>query len=144
MAITRDEAGDVAYYGEDEVFRWRIGEALMRLPDDVARFALARCRFVSVGRATHGMVLPGRIGTHHYERRSRNMWIILLDENVAEANVHSAIAHEIAHAWRRDDRLGEPPKDCEEQTARLVEKWGFTGIGADPRHCEGTVEPDQT
>jgi len=142
------------YLGEDLDLRTIIIDTLQRLPRDVARFALEHCRFVSVGRATLGITLPGRVGTssHHRqtswrvipaylhrllgisdrEETSEHIWIIVLDERMAFDDVQSVIAHEIAHAWLGHDRLGNPPEDCEVQTARLVQQWGFTGIGADP------------
>ena len=46
--------------------------------------------------------------------------------------VHAWIAHEIGHAWRDDNRIGEAPEDCEVKTCELAQQWDFTGDGADP------------
>ena len=126
------------YWGEDPDLSARIVSAINQLPDRVAAFALERCTFVSVGRATLGIVLPGRVGV--LNRRSRNVWIIVLDERMSPKDVDGVIAHEIAHAWRGDDRLGMMPKDCEVKTAQLVKEWGFTGTGADEKfHAEWSM-----
>jgi hypothetical protein len=118
---------------------------LLKLPQDVRDFALERCRFVSVGKGAAGITLPGRIGSHAYDKRTRNMWLIVLDDNEPAEQVEATIAHEIGHAWRHDDRLDMPPEDCEEQTAELARSWGFTGRGADPEfqkeHCTHTRCP---
>ena len=89
----------LAYYGEDPDLDVHITRVISRLPSKVATFALDRCCFLSVGRATAGMVLPGRIGVHAIEKHSRNVWIILLYVRISPDDLHSVIAHEIAHAW---------------------------------------------
>ena len=130
--------GNLMYWGEDPDLSARIVGVMSQLPDRVAAFALERCGFVSVGRASLGITLPGRIGVHN--GRSRNVWIIVLDEKMSPKDVNGVIAHEIAHAWRGDDRLGMTPKDCEVKTAQLVKEWGFTGIGADVKfHAEWSM-----
>jgi len=40
---------------------------IKQLPDDVRYFALDRCVFISVGRISKGLILPGRIGVHLLE-----------------------------------------------------------------------------
>ena len=122
---------NLMYWGEDPDLRARIVSVMNQLPDRIAAFALERCGFVSVGRASLGIILPGRVGVHN--GRSRNVWIIVLDERMSPEDVDGVIAHEIAHAWRGGDRLGMMPKDCEVETARLVKEWGFTGTGADEK-----------
>ena len=112
---------------------------------DAKRFALDRCTFTSVGHDIVGMTLPGRIGVHSAERRSRNVWIIVvLDQELGE-EFQTTIAHEIAHAWLGHDRCGELPDDCEEQAAKLAKSWGFTGHGADEgsRERRAQREPDR-
>ena len=126
---------NLLYWGADPDFSARIVSVMNRLPDQVTAFALERCGFVSVGRASLGITLPGKIGVHN--GRSRNVWIIVLDERMSPEDVDGVIAHEIAHAWRGDDRLGMMRKDCEVKTAQLVKEWGFTGTGADVKfHAE--------
>jgi len=93
-------ARDLAYYGDDESTRRVRVEAIYRLPPDVREFACQRCRFSSVGGANVGMVLPGRIGTHHWSRRSRNIWLVLLCERaMRRKDAEAIVGHEIAHAW---------------------------------------------
>ena len=127
---------EVAYYGENPLMQGLIAATIARLPRDVSVFALDRCRFVSVGVGASGITLPGRIGVHGVEHRSRNCWIIVLDDRVAHDQIQSMIGHEIAHAWLGHDRLGETPEDCERQAALLTGKWGFVGDGADPEFCD--------
>ena len=135
-------ASDLAYYGEDEELRVHIALVLSRLPDRIVRFALDRCVFLSVGRTTSGMVLPGRITVHHHERRSRNRWLVLLDENMP--NDDSIIAHEIAHAWLRHDRLSADDQQLwERDAAETAKSWGFVGRGCDVEYCEAPYKTDK-
>jgi hypothetical protein len=119
------------YYGENFEMRMDIVRTILKLPEPVRNFALDRCRFVSVGKGVAGITLPGRIGSHEVEKRTRNMWIIVLDDSESREQMECSIAHEIGHAWRADDRLGNPTVDCEVQTGLLVHEWGFRGRGAD-------------
>ena len=129
-------AYDLAYYGEDPITERLIVEAISRLPERVAEFALDRCRFLSVGLVTLGMAMPGKVCSHPFERRTRNMWLILLAEGLPDEDAHSIVAHEIAHAWLGHDRLSvELPTECERDAATLTYEWGFTGKGADPGYC---------
>jgi hypothetical protein len=85
------------------------------------------------------MVLPGRIGVHHYEKRSHNCWLIILDEKSIEDD--SVIAHEIAHAWLRHDKLSaEDQETWEVDAANLTKSWGFEGRGSDADFCEGPYQ----
>ena len=131
-------ANDLLYYSDNETIRVLIIATICRLPDEVAEFALDRCNFVSIGEegTGYGIVLPGRIGVHPGERRSKNIWIIVLAENLPDEDSHSIIAHEIAHAWLGHDRVGEIPEDCETQASDLVRQWGFTGRGANLKPVE--------
>ena len=134
--MTFDDAHhDLVYYGEDRDLHRQIIETVLQLPERVGRFALDRCRFLSVGESVYGMTLPGRIGLSAGPgRRSRNMWIILLADPLPEEHALSIIADEIAHAWLKHDRLGNPPKDCEIEAANMTLAWGFTGKGADAEY----------
>lgn len=125
------------HHGDDEALNSAIVETIGRLPEDVAEFALEHCIFLSVGRAAYGMTLPGRVVTRRSRwKTTRNQWLILLAEDVPDDDLPSFIAHEIAHAWRKDDRLSpDLPDDCETETALLVKSWGFEGRGADPDYC---------
>ncbi len=123
------------YYGDDPLLLTRITNTIRNLPADVAAFAIDRCAFVSVGRVAAGWTLPGRIGVHPSQRRSRNMWIIVLLESLPPEDANGAIAHEIAHAWLGHDMIVGLPEDGETQAASMVAEWGFTGIGSDPEYC---------
>jgi len=123
------------YHGEDAELQSRIVKVLAQLPDEVVAFVLGRCTFLSTGRVTSGMVLPGRLGLHPTEKRSRNFWLILLDENIATDD--SVIAHEIAHAWLRHDKLSADDQETWEKDAAILTKsWGFEGRGSDVDYCE--------
>jgi hypothetical protein len=125
-------AYDVSYYGDFDATQAAVVIAVSRLPAEVAEFVFDRCRFLSVGRGINGMVLPGRIGTDH-KGASENVWLILLHDNALSDYGEAAqgiVAHEIAHAWLRHDRLSEVPEDCEIAAAQLARDWGFTGRGA--------------
>ena len=126
---------EVAYYGDDPELHLWIRRTLIKLPVEVARFVIDRCSFASVGRVNFGLILPGRIGVHVVERRSRNTWVIILSENLPASEEESVIAHEIAHAWLGHDRLAEMSNDVEIEAANLTKKWGFSGRGANPDYC---------
>lgn len=125
---------DLMYFGEDNELRRLIAETIFRIPESAGRFALRNCAFVSVGRVTAGITLPGRIGVDPSTERPDNQWLIVLAEVFSSREeAMGVIAHEIGHAWRGDDRLGvDTPEDCEIQTATLARDWGFGGSGADP------------
>ena len=132
------------YYGEYEAVERTIVETICRLPDPIARFALDRCRFLSVGASVYGMTLPGRAGVASWpEQRSRNIWLIVLADPLPDDSSHSIVAHEIAHAWLKHDRLGFPPEDCEIQAAETAKIWGFIGKGADSNYCNAPFISDR-
>ncbi len=109
------------YYCDDTDTKKLISETISLLPEDVADFATDRCRFLSVGRDAYGMVFPGSIGVDPYTKRTRNVWLILLSENLKKKDAHSIVAHEIAHAWLQHDRMSpDVPRDCEVQAADLT------------------------
>lgn len=122
----------IAYLGESEFTRAHIANAVSRLPGDVQDFACERCRFVSVGEGAMGITLPGSIGVNAHEKRSRNMWIIVLDDRIPVEELDGVVAHEIAHAWLGHNRCEEVTVDDEVAAATLTREWGFTGRGADP------------
>ena len=129
-------AYDVEYLGYDNATEVLICETVVRLPSDVAEFVFDRCRFVSVGKAALGTVLPGYVGTHPLEKRNDNMWLVVLGEEFKEKDAHSIVAHEIAHAWLGHDRLAKDVTvEVEVEACRLVQEWGFTGLGTDVKHC---------
>jgi len=126
---------NLSYYGEDQHLFDCIVRTVQKLPDQVAHFAIDRCRFLSVGRSCWGMTMPAYIATHNVEKRTRNIWLILLEELIPDDEIDSAIAHEIAHAWLKHDRMGDFPEDGEIAAANLTRRWGFSGKGTDPEYC---------
>lgn len=114
---------NLTWYGEDAEMERVIVETLLRLPEDVRRFASEECLFVSVGGGAHGTANP----LHFPE--ARDLWLIALSEVGPSDSLHSVVAHEIAHAW-----LGHRGQGAEEDEAaayKQAQAWGFTGIGAD-------------
>jgi hypothetical protein len=79
-------------------------ETLCRLPVPVAAFALRACTFVGVGAGVYGAAFPGR--TVHAPGRSD--WLLVIDQGTPDKDLHSVIAHEIAHARRKDDFFPKP------------------------------------
>jgi len=62
-------------------------------------------------------------------------WLIVLDERLAGHSLETATAHEVGHAWLDHD-LGDTSTTHEEVEAEvraLVRKWGFRGLGAEPK-----------
>ncbi len=122
-------ANNITYCCDDSTLAALIIQTAARLPRDVRAFVFDRCVFLSAGRMLYGMVLPGATA-------KPETWIILLSERMHGDDLHSFIAHEIAHAWLGHDRLSpEVPVDHETQAANLAQQWGFIGRGADARHC---------
>lgn len=127
---------DVQYHGESEWLYACIRKFLQTVPGDVARFAIRRCVFISVGKVSRGITLPARIAADEFSRRTRNMWLIVLDERIGQKEVLALIAHEVAHAFLKHDRLSpEMPESCEVDAALLAKSWGFSGKGTDPEFC---------
>lgn len=102
-----EAAYDLRYYGENRDMERLIIETIVRLPYEISEFACERCRFISVGKGINGITLPGRIGGHFLEKKSKNKWIILLDDNLikSEKNAQSVIAHEIVMAQTSADEM---------------------------------------
>ena len=94
---------EIAYYGDDPELGIAITETVTGLPKNIWEFVIETCAFLSVGETCNGMVVAGRIGVHPRERRSRNMWLVILAENMLSDDKYSIIAHEIAHAWLKHD-----------------------------------------
>lgn len=95
----------------------------------------------TVGVAIWGITLPGRLGVHAVDHKTRNMWLVVLQkgENLSDEDADSIIAHEIAHAWLRHDRYRmDIGIEGEAQAANQTRDWGFSGIGTDVDHCTGT------
>lgn len=135
---------DLMYLGEDVRTEHVIAETLVRLPDTVRAFALERCVFLSVGWAASGLTFPGGIGVDPETRRSRNVWLIVLEEQAPRDALASVVAHEVAHAWLRHDRLSdELPEDHEVKAAELARRWGFTGRPADPSFWQARLDRER-
>ena len=50
---------ELSYYGDDAEIESYLVKVIDQLPQDVASYVLEHCSFLSTGRATSGMVLPG-------------------------------------------------------------------------------------
>ena len=133
--LSIEEIADrLAYYGQREKTRECIIHAISKLPTQAQIFSLDRCAYLSIANDS-GMVLPGKIGVHASDRTSRNMWLILLSDELS-ADGEGVVAHEIAHAWLKHDRLGDIPESGERDAAMLAKSWGFEGRGTDPEFCD--------
>jgi hypothetical protein len=133
--------GRLMHYGEDRQIRRWIVETVARLPQEACEFACDRCVFLSIGRTVQGLTLPAHIATHVREKRTRNMWFVLLDERLPDDDAHSIIAHEVAHALLRHDFVDadvplEAYAEAEASVAEKVKEWGFTGQGAEASPME--------
>jgi hypothetical protein len=136
---------DLMYLGEDARTEHVIAETLVRLPSVVREFALARCVFISIGWAASGITLPGSVGVDPASRRSRNVWLIVLEERAPRDLLASVVAHEVAHAWLHHDRLSdELPQDHEVRAAELAHRWGFSGRPADPAFWQRKLDRERT
>jgi hypothetical protein len=129
--------GELTYLGSSELTEPALVCALVRLPEEVRTFGLERCRFLSVGQGALGCTVPGRVGVDDFTKRTRNVWIILLEDDPPENEpLESTIAHEVAHAWSGHD-FAEPHDarqvdPFEVDAATLARSWGFEGPAADP------------
>lgn len=124
--------------GEVDLAR-AIVRTVARLPVEVREYVYEKCKFIDCGGNTRGHVLPG------YWLADAE-WIIVLDAGMLgdldEESVMGVIAHEIGHAWLKDDFFNPPVAfpDNEIRTANQARAWGFTGEGADPEHYRAAVE----
>ena len=131
---------DLVYHADDKEVWTVLVKTIARLPEEVRRFALDRCQYISAGRGAWAYVIPlPTLGTTADESKSH--WLVVIDETTPAKELQCAIAHEIAHAWRGD--IGRDAKDTEAMeraTALLVKEWGFEGAGADPDHPQKSKE----
>jgi hypothetical protein len=98
-------------------------EVASALPPNVARFAMSQCTFIGFDRHTRGLALRAY-------RVQRGGSLIVLDEMASIWDLHSIVAHELAHAWLHHDGRDESGTH-EREACALVQEWGFNGIGAD-------------
>ena len=64
--------------------------------------------------------------------------ITLIVNQQGSGDAPSIVAHEIAHAWLRHDRLSlDVTSECEGEAAALTLEWGFDGLGTDIAHLGG-------
>ncbi len=122
----------VRYYGDDSQTQVAICRTVERLPKDVQSFVFDDCVFMSVGRASLGLVMPPDRDDELYWARDR--WLIFLADELPEEDVDGIIAHEIAHALLGHNRFelfvpGDTER-TEQEVADQVKAWGFTGRGA--------------
>lgn len=124
----------LALYGCDAI-RPEIVRAVSRVPEEVQTFAAERCAFLALPDGLDGAVWPGRIATH-FHGSDADAWIVLLDSPLPEDAGEAVVAHELAHAFLRHDKLGQgDAAEIERQAAELARAWGFTGYTTDPEHC---------
>jgi hypothetical protein len=135
-------AYELRYFGDDQEIYQALVATIMRLPQDVAEFVLERCSFVSVGGETWAQTMPVWALVRDLESIPENVWVITLSEKLSAEDLHSIIAHEIAHAWlkhgewlKHGKTIYKPP-DAESQAANQARDWGFTGKGADAEFCD--------
>ena len=104
----------------DEALTRALVETVIRLPENVREYVCNECRFVEVD---YVRTIPGA---------QRVQWVILLSPNMPADHVHSLIAHEIALVWLQ---RRHPTRPCtlglDLAAAKLVQRWGFEGQGAD-------------
>jgi hypothetical protein len=111
---------DLAPWVDDPTLAQIIVETVLRLPDEVLEFVCAQCTFVWFGRNTLAHTAPAR----YFSRP----WVIHLSPQLSLLEAHTAVAHEIAHAWLGHTELMPL---YEAAAASLAQSWGFTGPGAD-------------
>jgi hypothetical protein len=160
----------IAFYCDHPGIHSLIAKTVSKLPDEVAVYACCQCIYLSIGDETfNGVVLPGRIAhpttvdiaqmiaeaprgsdisalTDYVDQVESRLqrWIVLLNESiVGSEDAESIVAHEIAHAWLRHDRLGlDVSSDSEREAEELTGEWGFSGLGADVEHCTSPFRKD--
>jgi AcrR family transcriptional regulator len=125
---------ELSYEGDDSGTRETIVAVLARLPEEVREWALDRCRFLSVGGTLAAYPVPGRLVVDPATRRSRGVWLIVIDDRAED--LEGVIAHELAHVWLRRAGTGSiggfDAWEAEEEAAEaLAHVWGFTGPGTD-------------
>ncbi|MGD2217931.1 MAG: hypothetical protein PVJ64_14330 [Gemmatimonadales bacterium] len=114
-------------YVSDDI-KSRITETLMRLPERPREYALDNCFFLGVG---YGMCVGTSIVCMTGREVPPKKFLVVVRDEIPDDDVHSVIAHEIAHAWLGHDMGPNVPQSGEVEAAKLVAEWGFTGIGAD-------------
>lgn len=124
------------YFGEDDDLKRSISEVFLRLPEDVRDYLLEECHVISAGKILFGTVWPTEIlanGPHNFKK-----WLIVFSENLPEdmEYKHSIIAHEMAYAYLKHDRLSETlTREVEKEAFILTGEWGFNGIGTSLEDC---------
>jgi hypothetical protein len=66
----------LVYHGGSSGTERLIGQTLKWVPEDLREFALDRCDFVSVGRASYALRLPARAARDRYRPRRRGVWLV--------------------------------------------------------------------
>lgn len=124
----------IALYGCDAI-RSEIVGAVSRVPEGVQTFATERCAFLGHPEGLDGAVWPGRIATD-FDGSDEDTWIVLLDIPLPDEVGEAVVAHELAHAYLRHDKLGQGDAiEIETEAAELAAEWGFTGRPTDPDYC---------
>lgn len=127
-----NDAGTI-YFGDDDSIRFSIAKVLPKIPNDVRDYVLNECFIFSAGKGDFGVTWPASMILNSYDRL--RSWIIILSEDMPEDDKDSIIAHEIAHAYLKHDRLSDVPVEVEKDACLLVKGWGFDGLGTNLEHC---------
>src|SRR5262249_22099870 len=102
------------YFGQNPDTERLIAEVIAQLPREVARFALAKCAFVSLG--------TGRVMTL---RDNRHLILLARDFTRTDLCGPGVIAHGIAHVWLQHQGAG----DDEMAVVRQCQLWGCDTTG---------------
>ena len=126
---------ELRYYGDSPSTEIIIIRTLQALPSKIRKYALAKCVFLSIGNAL-GTVWPSYI----INRRERPWLILLKDGGITDGEV----AHEVAHAWLKHDRMDpETGPACEIEACRLARECGFDGLAANEKlYFKGRLRTD--
>jgi hypothetical protein len=88
---------DLIFFGDDTIGRLVV-EVLCKVPDPVARHAMAAAVFVGVGREFGGLFIPSLPAAPD----GQSLQLIVIDgRGLDDAYVRGVAAHEIAHCWHR-------------------------------------------
>lgn len=148
---------DLQYIGHDPETRALLAQTISRMPEEVVEWLLEHCSFLSVGGdQARGFVWPAKAvlrrdmendtppewdaggkmvgGKHAYT--AEDAWLVVVADNLPEAEAHGIVAHECAHAYLRHDLQSlsgtrEEGARVEAQAANLAREWGFTGAATD-------------
>ena len=118
-----DVSGPAIFAGDDDQLRLALASVLVRLPKRIRHFVQRRCQILSIGRGARAITWPASI----VDKRVK--WLIVMSETAfrSQRQRESLIAHEIAHAWLKHNRLDpDIALDVEEDADKQAVAWGFS------------------